>query len=153
MLPSSISIQQMKNKIYLLVLALCLLVNFSNAAINNAVFTHHFTEVQKMLAQQDNLSGAFKQTRYIPLLSHPLVSYGHFTLSKKSGLHWIQKKPFSSTLTLTNNKITQTIADNPPTIITKAEQPIVFSFTNIFLSLFNGNMALVENYFKCDFKS
>ncbi len=41
--------------------------------------------------------------------------------------------------------------DNPPTVITQKEQPVVFAFSNIFLSVFQGNTKQVEQYFNLYF--
>lgn len=110
-----------------------------------------FQQVQTMLAKADNLSGKFKQTQKIALLSKPLISTGKFTLSKSNGLQWKQITPFQSKFIVTPNKIEQQIENNPPTIITKEQQPIVFSFTNIFLSVFNGDTKTITNYFAITF--
>ena len=110
-----------------------------------------FQQVQTMLSKADNLSGDFKQTRKFALLSSPLLSNGHFALSKKQGLKWEQVKPFKSKLIVTSSKIEQQIQSSPATIITKEEQPVVFSFTNIFLSVFKGNTKAIKNYFTISF--
>ena len=111
----------------------------------------NFVNVQKMLAKTSNLTGDFKQIRNIKLLSSPLISTGTFSISKKNGLHWDQSNPFISKLTVTENKIIQKMQNAPPTIITKQKQPIVFSFTKIFLSVFKGNTKMLENYFNIFF--
>lgn len=110
-----------------------------------------FLQVQTVLAKADNLSGEFKQTQKIALLSHPLISTGKFTLSKNEGLEWNQTTPFHSKFMVTPSKIEQQIENNPATIITKEQQPIVFSFTNIFLSVFNGDTKTINNYFALTF--
>lgn len=106
-----------------------------------------FNQVQAQLSKADTLSGNFKQIRNMHLLSQPLTSTGHFILSKKEGLKWYQTTPFESMLIVTDNKIEQTITNTPTTIITKKEQPIVFSFTHIFLSIFNGDTKGIKDYF------
>lgn len=111
-----------------------------------------FNTIEQSLSKNDTISGNFQQTRKMKLLSKPLASSGHFTLSKKSGLVWIQTKPFKSTLVVTDNKIEQQFENAPPTIITKAEQPLVFSFTKIFLSIFQGNTKEIQTYFNIAFE-
>ncbi len=110
-----------------------------------------FNKVQAQLSTSNRLSGEFKQIRKMKLLSTPLMSEGNFVLSKNNGLQWHQTKPFHSDLIVTPSKIEQKIENTPPTIITKKQQPIVFSFTNIFLSIFNGNAKAIKNYFKIYF--
>ena len=110
-----------------------------------------FKQVQIQLAKADNLSGNFTQIRNMRLLSAPLKSSGQFVLSKANGLQWNQSKPFKSSLIVTNTKIEQRIENTPPTIITQKEQPIVFSFTHIFLSVFNGDATAIKEYFNIYF--
>jgi outer membrane lipoprotein-sorting protein len=106
-----------------------------------------FYKIEAGLARTGTVNGKFTQTQYMALLSSPLVSNGYFSLSKKTGLSWVQETPFSSKLTLTENKLLQQIGDTSPTIITRQEQPIVFTFTRIFLSIFDGNSQLLETWF------
>lgn len=106
-----------------------------------------FTAVQTQLSQADHLKGNFKQVRHIQLLSSPLISSGQFELSKSQGLSWHQTQPFVSDLTVNQDKIEQSFANNPPTIITEKEQPVVFSFTKIFLAVFNGDLAQASQNF------
>ena len=128
-------------------------------AAENNIFDHPVTaqnipeleKVQKMLSVADNLKGDFTQTRHIALLSAPLISSGNFVISKTTGLTWDQLKPFASSLQVTDTKLIQKMGDNPPTIITKEQQPIVFSFTSIFLSIFKGDTAKVKQYFEIYF--
>lgn len=110
-----------------------------------------FTLVEQQLSKAKTLSGDFTQIRKMKLLSAPLISKGHFVLSKSQGLQWVQTTPFQSTLIVTANKIEQRIENTPPTIMTREEQPIVFSFTSIFLSIFNGDSKSIQSYFKIYF--
>lgn len=110
-----------------------------------------FQAVEQQLSQPNALTGKFKQVRSVQGLTQPLISSGTFSLSKQSGLLWQQTQPFASTLSLTQSKIEQKMLDNPPTIITQKEQPIVFSFTRIFLSVFQGDIAQIQQHFKVYF--
>lgn len=112
---------------------------------------HAFIAVQQQLAQAKSLHGKFTQKRVIKVLSKPLLSSGHFSLSQKQGLKWIQEKPFPSTLTLSSSRLTQRIGNNPPMVLTKAKQPIVFSFSKIFLSVFKGDKTGLNQSFKIAF--
>ena len=108
-------------------------------------------QVHKMLAQADGLAGHFKQVRKIKLLAAPLVSSGRFVLSKAQGLKWQQTSPFKSNLIVTGEKIEQQLENSPKLVITKEQQPVVFSFTNIFLSVFNGDTKAISEYFTITF--
>jgi len=141
------------------IIFITLLLSLGLYADGNNIFSHplssvnqkDFNVVQKMLASSSNLKGNFQQTRYIKLLSSPLTSSGTFSISQTAGLTWNQTQPFSSKLTVTDNKIEQQMQDAPPTIMTKEKQPIVFSFTKIFLSIFEGNTKALETYFNVYF--
>ena len=129
-----------------------ILILISTAAISTSYANQQaFVLVQKQLAQADNISGKFVQIRNIKLLSAPLKSQGNFTLSKTNGLKWNQTQPFKSTLQITSSKLIQQIGNNPPTIITKDQQPIVFFFAKTFLSVFQGNTEELKPYFNINF--
>lgn len=136
-----------------LILLTCSTCSYAEQPLNHNSSSNQkeLHQVQKMLSNVNKLSGKFKQTQKIQLLSTPLISSGHFILSKTDGLKWHQTNPFKSNLTLTTSKIEQQLADNPPTIITKEQQPIVFSFTNIFLSVFNGDTKTITEHFAISF--
>ncbi|NNM60137.1 MAG: outer membrane lipoprotein carrier protein LolA [Legionellales bacterium] len=85
------------------------------------------------------------------LLSEPLVSSGTFILSKKKGLNWQQNEPFKSSLRVTSTRLEQSMMDNPPTVITKKDQPVIFAFSDIFLSVFQGDKKQVAQYFNLYF--
>ncbi|WP_440683751.1 outer membrane lipoprotein carrier protein LolA [Cysteiniphilum halobium] len=139
-------------------IVLPMLFSFAYATIGN-IFDHPlsaqneqaFAKVQKQQAQISYVTGNFTQTRFMKLLSKPLKSSGRFELSKANGLKWLQKKPFQSTLIVTENSIKQSIEGKIAVVITKKEQPIVFSFTTVFLSIFKGNADALKQYFKIYF--
>lgn len=139
------------NFIFFLLFLFCQNANATDISHLNTAELKAFNQVKHQLAKEQTLFGNFKQIRNIALLSKPLISTGTFTLSNASGLTWQQTKPFESTLIVTNNTISQHILNNPPTVLTKKEQPLVFAFTHIFLSLFQGNIDLVKSYFRVDF--
>ncbi len=138
------------------IITICILILFTQISFaGDSVFDHPlnqsnqnmFDQVQKLLSDNTNLKGEFEQVRHIKILSSPLTSSGNFSISQKTGLHWNQTHPFESTLTVTDAEIIQTMQNSPPTILTKEKQPIVFSFTKIFLSVFKGNTPALKNYF------
>ena len=130
-----------------------LVLMFSNALATAAVprltnFNEpNFVAVQKKLSAGVLVNGKFEQTRTLTLLTKPLVSTGHFSLSKKDGLRWEQLAPFTSKLLLTKTSLQQQIGDQPANTITQQQQPILFTFSNIFLSVFNGDITSVQQYF------
>ncbi|PIQ42495.1 MAG: hypothetical protein COV52_10220 [Gammaproteobacteria bacterium CG11_big_fil_rev_8_21_14_0_20_46_22] len=121
---------------------LCTLAQASPAA---------FEQVKAQLSKDTAISGDFKQIRHMKLLSSPAVSTGHFTLSQSKGLTWQQVTPFKSTMRVTAHSISQTFPGMPPTVITQDQQPVVFSFTRVFLSTFQGNLNQIQQTFKLKF--
>ena len=107
-----------------------------------------FHEVEARLTRQADLKGKFTLTRHIKLLSNPLHSSGNFRLSHRNGLYWQQQDPFEATLTLNQNKLTQQLKDQPRTVITRDKQPMIFTFTHIFLSVLQGHRDTIKQNFK-----
>ena len=136
-------------KIFTLTLAIILSASFvcASTGIDNA----NFKAVEKQLTKNANISGDFEQTRYIQGLDKPLKSSGTFAISSDDGLLWKQTKPFDSTMKATKDRLENSIMDNPPTVVTKEQQPMIFTFTQVFMSVFQGNTKDVQNYFDIDF--
>jgi len=111
-----------------------------------------FLAVEQQLANSGDLAGQFKQTQYIQLLSAPLMSEGQFSLSTTSGLLWQQTKPFPSTLRMTQEKIIQQLGNTPETVLTKTQQPVVFAFANLFISIAKGDTKTLTTYFHITFQ-
>jgi outer membrane lipoprotein-sorting protein len=106
-----------------------------------------FVAVKNQLSRSSLVTGKFQQTRTLTLLSKPLISSGTFSLSKNNGLHWEQLTPFVSKLFVTKKIIQQQMGSHPTTTLTQAQEPIIFSFSNIFLAVFHGDINHVQQYF------
>ena len=52
---------------------------------------------------------------------------------------------------LNTSVLTQTIENNPPMVLTKDKQPFVFSFSEIFLSIFKGDSNALNQSFTIGF--
>lgn len=130
---------------------IAILISIGFATAGFADNQNNFKAVQTALAKTTRLTGHFVQIRHIKLLSSPLKSEGVFIFSKHQGLTWQQTSPFKSKLTITKSHLTQKIENNSATVFTKKQQPIIFLFTTLFLSAFNGNTAALTPYFKIHF--
>ena len=108
--------------------------------------------VTARLSEPDVLRGRYSQTRLIAVLSRPLESSGRFILSER-GLHWQQEEPFISVLIADGERLVQRLADGQVTTIDGAEQPIVLSFSRIFLSIFRGDHGELEDNFSIQFET
>lgn len=98
------------------------------------------TEVQQKLAAHSILRGLFTQTKTLQMFNQPLISTGSFLLDQNSGLIWQQLKPFSVSLVLVKDKLSQQFAGQEAEVIEAKDNPMVFYFSHLFLSLFKGDM-------------
>ncbi|MDW6001854.1 LolA family protein [Vibrio mangrovi] len=104
-------------------------------------------DLQHQLAQHPLIRGHFDQKRIMALFEQPLLSSGQFTLSHSDGLIWQQDEPFPVHLVLTQNKLQQTFADQPPQLITAQDNPMAFYFSHIFLAVFHGDTDQLTRQF------
>jgi len=109
-------------------------------------------EVQRTLASNNVIRGAFTQTRTMEMFSQPLVSDGQFLLSKSQGLVWDQVHPFPVQLVLTTDKLSQRIANQAPQVVTAKENPMAFYFSHVFLAVFHGDTKQLEQQFSLSFQ-
>lgn len=110
------------------------------------------TAVFGRLAEKRVLRGRFTQERIVPGLSAPLESGGRFLISD-SGLYWEQRQPFRSVIIANGQRLTQIVGNQSPTTITAAEQPVVSGMGIVFLSVFRGDQATLEENFDVTFSS
>ena len=103
--------------------------------------------VTAKLSEPDVLRGRYTQTRQIALLSRPLESSGQFLLSDR-GLHWQQEEPFMTVLIADGERLVQRLADGPAISMDASDQPMILSFSRIFLSLFRGDRRCVGRSFR-----
>ena len=85
------------------------------------------------------------------MFNQPLVSEGRFLLSEEHGLQWIQTKPFMVTLVLGSDQLSQQFADQPVKVIKAEENPMMFHFSRLFLSIFRGDTVGLEEQFDIQF--
>lgn len=111
-----------------------------------------FQAVEKQLTKDTNISGKFIQIRQIAGLNSSLKSSGTFKLTNDGSLLWQQQQPIKTTMQMSKNKLTQTIMDNPPTVLTREDQPVVFTFTSVFMSVFKGDTKTISEFFNINFE-
>ena len=129
-----------------------MMLTVSAAAQDTAETLLTLEAVTARLSEPDVLRGRYSQTRLIAVLSRPLESSGRFILSER-GLHWQQEEPFISVLIADGERLVQRLADGQVTTIDGAEQPIVLSFSRIFLSIFRGDHGELEDNFSIQFET
>lgn len=127
-------------------IALLLISSFSLYALT-------LEQLQQKLMNQDLVRGEFLQSKTLKIFDQPLISQGQFLLSHQQGLIWQQQNPFPVLLVLANNKLSQQFADQTPEVIESKDNPMVFYFSHLFLSLFKGDLNALNDQFELTLNS
>jgi hypothetical protein len=133
-------------------LLLTLPLLFANPALaqdtpGNAGIPSTLDGVFSRLAAFETLRGTFTQRRDIPGLSQPLESRGRFIVSEE-GLYWEQLNPFRSILIAQEERLVQIVGDQPPTTVSASDRPAASGVGTVFLSVFRGDRAVLEEHFE-----
>lgn len=110
---------------------------FSFSGLTQAI---SLTELQDKLTSHQLVRGQYQQVKKMQMFKQPLTSGGDFLLEQQQGLLWLQKQPFSVSLILTKDRLSQRYSDQPAQVIEAADNPMVFYFSHLFLSLFKGDI-------------
>jgi len=110
------------------------------------------TELQDKLASHQLVRGQYKQVKNMQMFKQPLSSDGDFLLDQQQGLLWLQKQPFPVSLVLTKDRLSQRYSDQPAQIIEATDNPMVFYFSHLFLSLFKGDVKGLTAQFDMQIK-
>jgi len=127
---------------------LCLFISFSGLA--QAIT---LPELQAKLTSHQLIRGQYQQVKKMQMFKQPLLSEGDFLLDQQQGLLWLQKQPFPVFLTLTKDRLSQRYSDQPAHIIEAADNPMVFYFSHLFLSLFKGDIEGLTMQFDMQLES
>ena len=129
-----------------------LLILAAAAAAENADETGLTLElVAERLSTPGVLRGNYSQTRQIADLSRPIISSGRFLLSE-SGLQWQQEKPFDNVIVADGKRVAERMADGPVKSVDSSRQPVVVAISRIFLDMFRGRHADLEDNFTVQFE-
>ncbi|WP_394134176.1 LolA family protein [Aliivibrio fischeri] len=109
-------------------------------------FAFSVDDLQQQLAKSTLVRGDFKQVRTMQMFAQPLSTTGTFLLDHEKGLLWQQTEPFPIALTLTQNKLRQSI-NGEAQVMTDSDNPMAFYFTRLFLSLFKGDTESIKENF------
>ncbi|CAI0987000.1 LolA family protein [Serratia liquefaciens] len=108
-------------------------------------------ELQQRFSQQPVLRAEFEQQRSISGMAKPLKSSGELLISQQKGLWWAQQKPFPLTLLLDDKRMVQTLAGQPPQVITADNNPQMFQFNHLLTALFHADSQALEQNFALQF--
>lgn len=109
------------------------------------------TELQQRFSQQPVLRAEFEQQRSISGMAKPLKSRGELLISQQKGLWWSQQKPFPLTLLLDDKRMVQTLAGQPPQVVTADNNPQMFQFNHLLTALFHADSQALEQNFALQF--
>lgn len=110
-------------------------------------------QLQKNLSSELLVRGDFEQQREMAMFEQPLISSGQFLLSAKKGLWWHQTTPMPVSLVLTQDKLSQQFDNQPAQILTASDNPMVFYFSHVFLSMFKGDTSQLTEQFELSLKT
>lgn len=133
--------------IYSLILLTCaglLSIQTSHAATSD---NDKLAQLQQQLASHQVVRGSFTQTRHMQMFDAPLTSQGQFLLSSQYGLWWQQTTPFPTSLVLTKDTLSQQVGSEPAQVLKVSDNPMVFYFSHVFLSLFQGDTQTLQQQF------
>jgi len=106
------------------------------------------SDVQQKLTAHTLLRGEFTQIKTMQMFNQPLLSQGNFLLDQKQGLLWRQTAPFPVSLVLVKDKLSQQFGEQAAEVIIAKDNPMVFYFSHLFLSLFKGDMEGLSAQFE-----
>ncbi|MGI2259711.1 outer membrane lipoprotein carrier protein LolA [Shewanella sp. GXUN23E] len=119
-----------------------------SAAESTAAQEFNLSQLQQQLAAHALVKGDFTQVRHMAMFNQPLSSSGQFVLSRELGLWWQQIQPFPVSLILTQDTLSQQFGDDSPQLMSAEENPMVFYFSHLFLSLFQGDTQKLQQQFE-----
>ena len=109
-------------------------------------------ELQKKLAINGSVQGDFIQTKKMEIFTNPLVSKGVFVVDQNTGIKWEQQTPFFISLDLRKDTLTQKVEGSLDKVIKATDNPTIFYFTRLFLSIFQGDIEKLKDDFNISLK-
>jgi hypothetical protein len=108
-------------------------------------------DLQRRFSAQPVLRAEFEQQRSISGMAKPLKSSGDLLISQQKGLYWAQQKPFPLQLLLDDKRMVQTLAGQPPQVVTADNNPQMFQFNHLLTALFHADSQALEQNFALQF--
>ena len=101
------------------------------------------------LAKQTITSGDFTQTKILRTNGRKLMSHGNFIFCPE-GILWDTKKPFASSLIMTNDKIIQISSNGKKTVMDGKDNNLFASISETLNSVFSGDAEKLQQNFNCE---
>lgn len=113
--------------------------------LSSTVLALNAEDITQHLQQQMQITGQFKQQRYLRGMTVPINASGEFRFQKNGTLVWKMEKPFVSELHISDEGIEQTYGDNQ---IPAAGTPgMNRAQVKLLLALLQGNTKVLHDYF------
>ena len=109
-------------------------------------------DLQQRFSQQPVLRAEFEQQRTISGMSQPLNSSGNLLIAQTHGLLWNQTKPFALKLMMNESRMVQSMAGQPPQVVTAQTNPQMFQFNSLLTALFHADRKVLEQNFTVSFR-
>lgn len=103
--------------------------------------------IGERLSRASVIRSSFVQTKRIAALTRPIVSEGTMLFVRGTGVAWRIEKPSPSTFIVTPKRIVRREEGRRDAVISAADRPEVRFFSEIFLSLFSGDLEALERKF------
>lgn len=103
--------------------------------------------IRSQLLKRTSIKGEYHQAKFVRQMETTLDSSGRFFLDRKKGLEWHQEKPFTFTMKLTIDRMEMQKPGEASEVLTKDQNPMVFTFSRTFLGLFSGDIAGLTDQF------
>ena len=107
-------------------------------------------KVNARLREHRGVRAQFSQTKTLSVLTKPLHAAGEFVFAPELGVLWKQKSPFTQTLAITKNGMTEYLEDGTVQR-SPGGQSAVNGFSKMFLALFAGDTTVLEEQFELYF--
>ncbi|MCR5725734.1 MAG: outer membrane lipoprotein carrier protein LolA [Treponema sp.] len=116
-----------------------------------------FTEICTALSEAAVQRGNFTQTKHIATINRSIVSSGTYIIAANStasagGIVWQTKKPFASTMTVSERGILQTTASGKQTKLDAAGNATFRELSAVISSVFRGDAAMLTEHFTVFFE-
>lgn len=136
-----------KRWLQLVAMVCALFISQQVTAINSQV-PQTLEQLKQQLSQTDFVTTDFVQERQLKILKKPLVSKGAMTYAKRGGICWQLASPVPAAILLTQTQVSMSDAAGETTI--QKSNPVMRLFTNLFFSVFSGDLDALYNQFEVD---
>ena len=104
-------------------------------------------EIRQSVVNTPAIKGDFHQTRTLVGVNKKHSSEGYFLVDKSKGILWVTEKPFPQTIKITQTELQ--IQNNSQVVmrLNADSQPAIKYINELLLSIFSGNMQLIEQMF------